>query len=119
MDTQVEWKVSDDVNSLIETILGCKRDLTKCCFAKFGAARIVEYKVCAPNKLCDFLLLAEGHETTKDKSSDSHCHKIVAQFEHFKLFKTKMFGDSTIRIEAIFDIGEGMGKFWYGNITLT
>jgi hypothetical protein len=119
MDSQVEWKVSDDVDSLIETVLNCKRELTKCCFAKFGAARIVDYKVSAPQKICDFLLLADGHKPTKDKSHDSHCHKIVTQFDQFNLFKTKMFGDSTIRVEAIFDIGEGMGKFWYGNITLT
>lgn len=118
MDTEIEWKVCDDVNTLIDTIHGCKRDLTKKCFAKFSAAKIVEYKVCAPQKVCEFLLLSEGYKVTKDKSGDSHCHKLVAEFDQFKLFKTKMFGDSTVRIEAIFDIGEGMGKFWYGNITL-
>ena len=119
MDTEATWKVSDDIDSLVGVILDCKRDLTKKCFAKFASAKIVEYKVSAPQKVCELLLLTEGHNTVKDKSRDSHCHKLVTQFEQFSLFKTKMYGDSTIRLEAIFDIGEGMGKFWYGNITLT
>jgi hypothetical protein len=29
-----------------------------------------------------------------------------------------MFGDSKIRLEAVFDVGEGRGKYWYGNIAL-
>jgi hypothetical protein len=118
MDIESTWHASEDVNSLVEFILSCKRELTKCCFGKFGSAKIVEYKVSASQKVCDLLLLAEGHNIIKDKSRDSHCHKLVTQFDQFGLFKTKMFGDSTIRLEAVFDIGEGMGKFWYGNITL-
>jgi hypothetical protein len=118
MDVEVDWQVCDDVETLVATIHNCKKELTKNCFSKFSSAKILEYKVSAPHKICEFLLLSNGHKPTKDKSGDSHCHKIVTEFEQFKLYKTKMFGDSTIRLEAVFDIGEGIGKYWYGNIAL-
>lgn len=119
MDSQVEWKVSEDFEGLLEAIMTCKRDLTKCCFAKFGAAKILEYKVSAPQKVCDLLLHASSNTPITSKEHDLYCHKAVADFEHFRLFKTKLYGDSRMLVEAKFDVGEGIGKFWYGDVTLT
>jgi len=118
MDTEVTWKVSEDFDSLLEAILTCKRELTKCCFAKFGSAKIMEYKVFAPQKVCELLQYSEGSKSLKKRELDSYCHKSVAEFEHFRLFKTKMFGDQVIRVEAKFEVGEGIGKYWYGDVVL-
>jgi len=118
MDTQIDWKVSEDFEGLLETIMVCKRDLTKCCFSKFGAAKIVDYSVIAPQKVCDLLVLSGNNTPVKTKENDRYCHKAVSQFDHFKLFKTKLFGDDKIRVEAIFEVGDGSCKTWYGNITL-
>lgn len=118
MDAEYKWPLTDDVNSLVDVIFNCKKELIKICFSKFSAAKIIEFKICAPQKICDFLILSDHCKVTKDKSDNTHCHKLVAEFEQFKLFKTKLFGDSSIRLEAMFDIGEeGIGRFFYGNIT--
>jgi len=119
MDFEIDWVVSDETSSLIEAINSCKKDLTKQCFAKFGSAKILEYIVLAPQKVCEILALTESNKAVSDKKRNSYCHKLTADFEQFSLYKTKMFGDSTIRLEAKFDAGEGVGKYWYGNINLT
>lgn len=118
MDTEVTWKVSEDFDGLLEAVLTCKRELTKLCFAKFGSAKILEYKVCAPQKVCELLLLSDKQTPIKSKEFDSYCHKAVANFEQFRLYRTKMFGDGNVRLEALFDVGEGVGKHWYGNIMI-
>ena len=119
MDAEATWKVSEDFNGLLEAILTCKRELTKCCFAKFGSAKIIEYKVFAPQKVCELLQYSEECKPLKKKDLDSYCHKVVSEFEHFKLFKTKMYGDQVVRVEAKFEVGEGIGKYWYGDVVLT
>ena len=119
MDTEVTWKVSEDFDGLLEAILTCKRELTKCCFAKFGSAKISEYKVFAPQKVCELLQYADGSKPLKNKEMGSYCHKVVAEFDQFVLFKTKMFGEQVVRVEAKFEVGEGIGKFWYGDVVLT
>jgi hypothetical protein len=120
MDTEIMWQVSENLEGLLEAISTIKRELTKHCFAKFGSAKILEFKVSAPGKVCELLTLSvEQHTFIKCKEFDSYCHKAVAVFDNFHLFKTKLYGDSTVRVEARFDIGEGVGKYWYGNITLT
>lgn len=119
MDVEVTWKVSEDFNGLIEAILACKRELTKCCFAKFGSAKIAEYKVFAPQKVCELIQYSSDHKPVKGKSSDTYCHKAVTDFDQFRLFKTKMFGDQVVRVEAKFEVGEGIGKYWYGDVVLT
>jgi hypothetical protein len=119
MDTEVTWKVSEDFDGLLEAVLTCKRELTKLCFAKFGSAKISEYKVFAPQKICELLQYSERFKPYKSKELDSYCHKVVAEFEQFKLFKTKMFGDRVVRVEAKFEVGEGIGKYWYGDVVLT
>lgn len=119
MDSEVTWKVSEDFNGLLEAILTCKRELTKCCFAKFGSAKITEYKVFAPQKVCELLQYTEGCKPIKGKQFDSYCHKAVSDFEQFRLFKTKFYGENVVRVEAKFEVGEGIGKYWYGDIVLT
>lgn len=118
MDAEISWIVSGEVNSLIETIINCRKELIKQCFTKFGSAKIQECKISAPQKICDFLLLSEGHKIINDKSRNTCCHKIVADFEQFSLYKTKIFGDTTIRLTAKFDVNEGVEKYWYGTISL-
>ena len=119
MDAEVTWKVSEDFNGLFEAIFNCKRELTKLCFAKFGSAKITEYKVFAPHKVCELMLLGDGHTLIKGKEFDTYCHRALTDFEQFKLFKTKLYGDSIVRVEAKFEMGEGIGKYWYGNVQLT
>lgn len=119
MDAEVKWKVTEDFSGLLEAVLNCKRELTKLCFTKFGSAKIMEYKVCAPQKVCELLLLSENYTPIKGRQFDSYCYKALADFEHFRLFKTKMHGESVIRLEALFDVGEGVGKHWYGDVVLT
>ena len=119
MDTEASWTVSDDVDSLIGVILDCKRDLTKKCFGKYGSAKIIEYNVCAPPKLCELLLVAGGHKPLSSKENKSYYIKSVATFEQFNLYRYKMSGDNIIRLEVKFDVGEGVGKYWYGNVTVT
>jgi hypothetical protein len=119
MDAEHEWVVNDDVDSLINVVFNCKKELTKICFSKFSAAKIIELKVYAPQKICDFLLLSDGCASIKDESCNTHCHKLISEFDQFKLFKTKIFGNTTVRLEAMFDAGEQIiGRFFYGNITV-
>ena len=118
MDAEVKWKVSEDYNGLLEAIYNCKRELTKRCFSKFGSAKIVEYGVFAPSKVCELLMLSEDCKPIKGKEFDTYCHKAVANFEQFRLMKTKFYGDDIIRIEAKFEVGTASCKQWYGNVVL-
>jgi hypothetical protein len=118
MDTEATWQVCDDVETLIALIHSCKKELTKNCFSKFSSAKILEYKVFAPAKVCELLLLSENQVKLRGKDFDSHCHKAIADFEHFRLFKTKLFGDNSVRLEAQFSTGEDAAKYWFGCIML-
>ena len=119
MDVEVNWKVSEDFKSLIECILVCKCELTKSCLVKSGSAKIFEYKIFAPQKICEILQRSEESKLIKNKNLNSCCHKAVSYFNEFMLFKTKLYGADVVRVEAKFEVEEGIGKYWYGNVVLT
>lgn len=116
MDVEVKCTLTDDPKSLIDSITECKKTLTKLCFAKYGSAKITDFEVFATQKVCDFLLLAE-HVVPKEKL-ENYYFKRIAELEQFQLFRCKGMDGSHVKIVTKFDVGEGMPKHWYGNITL-
>lgn len=119
MDVTLEWKESDDPDSLVRTILECKKELTKACFSMHSAARIHQFDVLASKQICDFLTTVGSHDKPKDKTRDTTWMKSVCDFKQFKLFNFKHVGNKTIRVLALFDVGVPIMKQWYGNVLIT
>lgn len=116
MDAEYEWPLTDDVDSLINVIFNCKKELVKMCFSKFGAARIADFDVYASSNLCELLLT---HDTASDPPTDippNAYSKPVGNFDSFNLFEFKLVDDKNVRVMIKFDTGEGVVKNWYGNI---
>ena len=118
MDSVLKWKSNDDVKSLIDVILECKKELTTACFAKYGAARLVEFDVYASSKICKFIMLSGEHTPASD-TRGLHWSKCVAKFEHFNLHRFKNVDDETVRVLVLFDSEERFPTLWYGNVLLT
>ena len=118
MDAEHTWVASGDVDTLIDVILECKKTLTKHCFAKYGAAKVSEFEVCASKKVCTFLALSEKKKTGPIKEKSSVYTKHIGDFELFSLYEFRVIDDKNIRIVIRFDVGENIGKHLYGNIVL-
>lgn len=118
MDSIVKWRPSEDIESLVNSILECKKDLTKFCFSKYGSAKIIDFNVFASSKVCDFLMMSELSKpaSKEDGVVNTEWQKYVANFELFKLHKYKHVDNETIRVITSFDVDEGAYKIWYGDV---
>ena len=119
MDSIIKWNVTDDVNSLVESILSCKKELTKLCFSKCGSAKSSRFDVFASAKICEFLMISEDHSQPEDSSRDDYYKKHLARFKQFDLYRLNCIDDETIRVLVYFDVGENFDHQWYGNILLS
>ena len=118
MDVEHEWTLNDDVDSLINVVFNCKKELTKMCFSKYSSAKVAEFEVCASPKICELMLT---HPTAAPPPADvapTSWMSCVGSFESFNLFDYKIIDDKNIRVMIKFDIGEGITKHWYGNIKI-
>lgn len=118
MDSIINWKPTEDIDSLIKAILECKKDLTKSCFSKYGSAKIIDFNVFASSKVCDFLMMSELSKppSKEDGVVNTEWQKYVSNFELFKLHKYKHVDNETIRVITSFDVDEGAYKIWYGDV---
>lgn len=116
MDIEHSWSLSDDIDSLIDVVFNCKKDLVKMCFVKFGAAKISEFGVYASEKVCKLILAYKTAQKPHDDIVSTPYSTCVGNFENFNLFNCKIIDDKNIRIMIKFDTGEGTLKSWYANI---
>lgn len=118
MDSIVSWEPSEDVDSLVKSILECKKELTKACFSMYGSARIKDFKVLASAKICKFLMISEMSKGLEQKITEEGVDwmTLISDFGVFNLFEYKHIDNETIRILATFEVGQDSTKLWYGNV---
>lgn len=116
MDSEIICTLKDS-NSLLESILETKKNLTNLCFSKYGGAKIHSLEVFSVKKYCELLTENLQSKNTEDlKKSNYYCNP-VAQFENFHLYEYLFVDDSTLKVEAKFDIDNDCSlKSWYGII---
>lgn len=126
MDCTVEWKVSSDVETLVEAIAECKRELTKACFAKCGRANAVLCNVYASDKLLQLLKLAPTWKQII--TDDEHARNVriaekdpLQKFWHFgdvgdfHVNRSHLCGDN-YRLIIEFDIDDVVPVVWFGDV---
>jgi hypothetical protein len=118
LDSTIKWKISDDVDSLVQAILDCKKELTKACFSMNGSAKIIDFDVLASSKICEFLMTSELSKSPNSSESieKKEWQKYISNFELFRLHKYKHIDNETIRILASFDVGDSSHKMYFGNV---
>lgn len=125
MDFSVQWKVSSNVEKLVDAVQECKQGLTTATFGKYGRAKLLSCDVYASAKIVEFLRLSTlwspltefSEDGERVKSYDIASH-VVADFNVFRLFQHKVFGDDVIRMVCTYDVCDGVDKVMYGNIHL-
>ena len=116
MDVEYEWMLNDDVDSLINVVFNCKKELTKMCFSKYSSAKITEFEVCASPKICELMMTHTSSKPAHPDIAQTSWMLCVGSFDSFNLFNYKTIDDKNIRVFIKFDVGEGIAKNWYGNI---
>lgn len=130
MDAKVQWKISSNVDSLVDTIAKCKQELVTGAFSKNGmGSRLLTCDVYAGPKLLELLMLSElwtpvCEMTEEDLIIPAHRRpkkttELVADFTIFKLHRMDVLGESAIRVVAAFSIpGSSAEQTWYGNVKI-
>jgi hypothetical protein len=133
MDFTVQWTISADVESLVDSIVECKKGLANALKAKnpFNTRlKVVACDAYASPKLCELLNLSELC-TLVDPDSDVEIvvderHPIkqsefstpIAGFELFTLYNDEIIGDDRIRIIVLCEVGNDNVEIYYGNVEL-
>ena len=130
MDANVQWKVSDDVETIVAAITSCKRQLIECVKKRRPYKRNLKTIQCeafASPKLVQLLQLSDvwraSSETVEEQDKRYpyyryHTSKLVADFEQFKLHEDEIVGDASIRVMMAFDCGEDDIESFVGNVEI-
>ena len=113
MDSYLECNMSN----LEAAILDCKKDLTKKCFSKYGSAKLKEFDAYAIKEICDQFLIDKPEKQINQ--SGTYYSSLLLETDQYTFHRYDLTNDKCVKIEAKFDIGEGVLKSWYGLISLT
>ena len=129
MDAKVEWKISAKVETLIESIVACRKELFAVVKVRHPGSRHLKLLYCdvhASPKLAELLHLSSlwkdhiesAAEVDLRRSARPHSQEMVADFELFRLVKDTIIGDEQIRVVCEFGTGEGAWESFIGNVEL-
>ena len=117
MDATIKCEVTEDVNSLVTSILDCKKVLTKECFSKYGSAKSILFEAFASSKVCDFLSISEDFSSISEEIEVTSNKKHIGSFKQFELYHLHCLNEETVRVVVTFEI-DGHPNQWYGNVLL-
>jgi len=130
MDAKVTWKISPKVETLVDTIVECRKLLFDGVKQRHPYSRSIKLRYCdvhASPKLCELLstsqLWRDSKETKEDFESRRvdkrpHSQVLVADFELFKVVEDTIVGNEDIRLVIEFETGAGEWESYYGNVEL-
>lgn len=130
MDVKVSWKISPKVETLIDAIVECKKQLTDIVKVRYPYSRSTKLRYCdafASPKVCELLSSSKLWRDCKATKDDldarrleqlPHCDEHVADFELFRLVKNKIIGDENVRLVIEFETGDGSWETFFGNVEL-
>ena len=114
MDVTVSWTKNSDPESFIDSLKNTRSELTKCCFSKYGAGKIIKYDVYACKSICSFLMSLKHESPAEDEITN--CSQLLAEFPDFRLHSYTQVDENKVRVQARFDVGDKIIRLWYGNI---
>jgi hypothetical protein len=122
MDFTVEWKVSSNVEKLVDAVNECKQGLTNGTFGKYGRAKLLSCDVYASPKVIELFelsaLWSPSTEFSEDDLRAKNVSEPVANFELFRLHRHQIMSDDTVRLVCNYDVMDGVDKTMYGNVRL-
>jgi len=129
MDAVVQWKISPKVETLVDAIISCKKELTEAVKKRYFASRSLKQLYCDVHvspKLIELLQISElwkDHEETANESEvrhgkRTHSQEMVADFGVFNVIRDTIIGDEAIRVVAEFTTGEGNWETFFGTVYL-
>jgi hypothetical protein len=129
MDVTVQWRVSADVEKLVEAIVECRKLLIDVPKQKYNLTRVgvLECDVFAGDKVVELLQLSELCVPCADTEEDLKVPEsrrprktsfLVADFTLFKLHRLPVMGEDHVRMVLDADVGDGCNFLFYGNVKL-
>lgn len=130
MDASVKWEVSADVDSLIDKINECKKQLVTIVKSRHPYKRNLKTVQCDVYASPKVIELFQCSDTWKDASEtpeqeEEHypyfrqkTSQMIANFEVFKLRRDSVIDDNNVRLIMAFDVGEDCVENYYGNVEL-
>jgi len=130
MDVKLKWKISSDVESLVETIVECRRLLVAGCAARNKSkTNLLSCDAFAGHKLIELLQLSEMWSpcvefTEEDlRTAPSRRQKktttLMANFSLFKLHCMEVLGEEAIRVVVECSSDDSVVvQTYYGNVEI-
>lgn len=130
MDARETWKISSKVDSLVEAIVACRKQLINHVKTRNPYNRNTKIRYCdvhASPKVCQLLSVSQmwrDYSETKDDfeirrhDKRPHSQKMVADFELFKVVEDNVVGDDDVRIAMEFEVNKEEWESCYGNVAL-
>jgi hypothetical protein len=131
MDAKLQWKISPNVNTLVDAIARCKQELMTAAFSKNGmGTKLLTCDAYAGSQLLELLALSELWtpvcEITEEDLKTSVWRRqkktteLVADFTVFKLHRMDVLGADAIRIITTFQVPDSSAdQVWYGTVEIT
>jgi len=129
MDATTQWKISSKVESLVDSIVECKKLLSEGIKKRYLGSRTLKLLYCnahASPKLVEFLQISDlwkDHEETAAevemrRSARPHSQETVGDFGVFNVVRDAIIGDEAIRVVAEYATGEGNWETFFGTVYL-
>lgn len=130
MDATVQWQISSQVETLVESIVKCKQELVTAAFSKYGMhTKLLTCDAYASVKMLELLQLSELWVPCMDMSPEDlrvptyrrqkKATEHVADFTVFQLHRMDVLGEASIRVLATFEIADSAAEqLWYGNVEI-
>jgi hypothetical protein len=129
MDATVKWKVSPDVEKLVEAIVECRTQLVNVAKEKYGLQRVgvQQCDAYAGLKVVELLRLSELWSDARPTPADVDARTgevrapvsvHLADFVMFQLHSLPVMGEDAIRVILEADVAEDRDMVFYGNVEL-
>jgi hypothetical protein len=130
MDSKLTWKISPKVETLVDTIVACRKEMFDAVKQRNPYSRNLKLRFCdihASPKLCELLSTSPTWRDCKETKEDAelrrserrpHSQEMVADFELFKVIKDTIIGDEDIRVCVEFDTSGDCWESFFGNVKL-
>ncbi len=131
MDYRTQWKISSEVETLVEAIVICKNGLVVGCKEKHGSTKVnlLSCDVYAGDKPLQLLGLSESWTPCVEFTEEDlitplsrrqvKTTELMADFAAFKLHRMSVLGEDVIRVVNVFRVdGHSAEQTMYGNVEL-
>jgi hypothetical protein len=129
MDAKVQWKVSPKVETLVDAVVACRKELIDGIKKRYLGSRTLKLLYCdihVSPKLTEFLKLSSlwkdhketAKETDERRSTRPYSQETVADCGLFNVVRDTIIGDEAIRVVVEFSTEDTNWELLIGNVEL-